>query len=258
MDNSADLIKSLKTVKHFRNLSLGDLASIVTSGTVRRFSAGATIFNEGEPCAGMFVLLRGMVHICKISPQGQINIMAVVEPVIMFNEITVLDGGTNPATAIAVKDSYVWQIGYEAFQALLQKIPQVGLSLLRVLARRNRQMIEQYEDLSFRSVVARTAKLLLDISNYGRRPIDRHACSINEMASRIAPVAWRASNVSASGWISMPSPSARVFRLATIYWISSTAMGSMPANGSSSRMNRGFVARALAISVLRLSPPDKV
>ena len=188
MEKPTDLINSLKTVTHFRNLSLGDLSLIVTAGTVRRFSAGATIFTEGEPCAGMFVLLRGMVHLCKISLQGQINIMAVVEPVIMFNEITVLDGGTNPATAIAVKDCFVWQIGYEAFQMLLQKIPQVGLSLLRVLARRNRQMIEQYEDLSFRSVVARTAKLLLDLSDYGRRPIDRRACSISEMAARISTV----------------------------------------------------------------------
>jgi CRP/FNR family cyclic AMP-dependent transcriptional regulator len=115
----------------------------------------------------MFVLMRGMVHLCKIGPQGQINIMAVVEPVIMFNEITVLDGGSNPVTAVAVKDCLIWQIGYDSFQALLEKIPQVGLSLLRVLARRNRQMIAQYEDLSFRSVIARTAKLILDLSEYG-------------------------------------------------------------------------------------------
>lgn len=188
MDNPSDLIDSIKTVKHFHNLSLNDLRLIVTAGVVHRFRAGATIFTEGEPCSGMFVLMRGMVHLCKIGPQGQINIMAVVEPIIMFNEITVLDGGPNPVTAIAVKDCFIWQIGYESFQALLEKIPQVGLSLLRVLARRNRQMISQYEDLSFRSVVGRTAKLLLDLSDYGRRPIDRHACSINEMASRIATV----------------------------------------------------------------------
>jgi CRP/FNR family cyclic AMP-dependent transcriptional regulator len=188
MDNPSDLVNSIKTVKHFQNLSLNDLRLIVTAGAVRRIRACATIFTEGEPCAGMFVLMRGMVHLCKIGPQGQINIMAVVEPIIMFNEITVLDGGPNPVTAVAVKDCIIWQIGYDSFQALLEKIPQVGLSLLRVLARRNRQMIMQYEDLSFRSVMARMAKLLLDLSDYGNHPIDRRACSINEMASRISTV----------------------------------------------------------------------
>ena len=37
---------------------------------------------------------------------------------------------------------------------------------------------------------------------------------------------------------------------------SSIAIGSMPANGSSSRRNFGELAKALAISVLLLSPPD--
>ena len=41
-----------------------------------------------------------------------------------------------------------------------------------------------------------------------------------------------------------------------IFWMSSTAIGSTPAKGSSSRMNRGRVASARAISTRRRSPPD--
>ena len=43
-----------------------------------------------------------------------------------------------------------------------------------------------------------------------------------------------------------------------IFWISVTAMGSMPANGSSSRMNFGETTRARVISTRRRSPPDSV
>jgi CRP-like cAMP-binding protein len=188
MKDSPNLLDPLRTVKHFRNLSLADLQSIVNAGQVRRFICGETIFGEGEPCSGMFVLIRGRIHLCKLGPQGQVNILSVLEPVIMFNEVAVLDGGTNPVTAIAVEDCLLWQIGHHAFQDLMGKIPQVGLSLLQVLAARNRQMIGRYEDLSFRSVVARTAKLLLDLSDAGRKPIDRRSCSIEEMARRIATV----------------------------------------------------------------------
>jgi CRP/FNR family transcriptional regulator len=91
-------------------------------------------------------------------------------------------------SALAIENSLVWQISHESFQALIERIPQVGLSLLRVLARRNREMIAHYEDLSFRSVVARTAKLLLDLSDNGHRTIIRRNCSIEEMASRVATV----------------------------------------------------------------------
>ena len=41
-----------------------------------------------------------------------------------------------------------------------------------------------------------------------------------------------------------------------MYWMSSTAMGSTPAKGSSRRTNLGSTARALAISQRLLSPPE--
>ncbi len=188
MADLPNLFESLRSVNHFRNLSPADLNTIITSGHIQRFLTGATIVSDGDPCSGMFVLLHGRVHLCKTGPDGQVNIMSVIEPVIMFNEVAVLDGGPNPFTAIAVETSMVWQISYESFQELLKRYPTVGLSLLRVLARRNRQMIAHYEDLSFRPVLARTAKLLLDLSDYGHRPIQRRGCSIEEMSSRIATV----------------------------------------------------------------------
>ena len=46
------------------------------------------------------------------------------------------------------------------------------------------------------------------------------------------------------------------FNFETINCISSTAIGSTPAKGSSNNINLGFVAKARAISVLLLSPPD--
>jgi len=188
MPNLPDLIAQLQTVEHFRNLPDADIRAIINAGRVRRFAADETIFAESEPCAGMFVLLQGQVHLRKLGPQGQESILAIVEPVIMFNEVPVLDGGTNLATAIAVTDCLTWQIGCEAFQALLQRYPQIGLGLLRVLARRNRLLVAQYEDISFRSVQARAAKLLLDLSDSGRQPIDRRKHPNRQMAARIATV----------------------------------------------------------------------
>jgi hypothetical protein len=44
----------------------------------------------------------------------------------------------------------------------------------------------------------------------------------------------------------------------TMRMISSTAMGSTPAKGSSSRMKLGLVVSARAISVRRRSPPDSM
>jgi CRP/FNR family transcriptional regulator len=188
MSDFPDLIAQLQQVEHFKRLPEADARAIVTAGRVRRFAAGETIFAEGAPCAGMFVLLTGQVHLRKLGPQGQESILAVIEPVIMFNEVAVLDGGPNLTTAAAAQDCLVWQIGCDSFQALLARYPMIGLGLLRVLARRNRLLVSQIEDLSFRTVQARAAKLLLDLSDFGAHPIDRRKHPNHELAARIATV----------------------------------------------------------------------
>jgi CRP-like cAMP-binding protein len=184
----ADLATRLGGVSHFRGLAPADLQAIVTAGALRRYQAGEAIFLEDDPCAGMFVLLSGEAHLCKQNPQGKQNILAVIQPVIMFNEVAVLDGGPNPVSAMAAQDTLVWRIAHPAFQELLKRYPLVGLSLLQVMAARNRMMVAQYYDLSFRSVLARTAKLLLELSQNGQRTINRRENPIHLMAKRIATV----------------------------------------------------------------------
>ena len=188
MQPPPNLIESLGRVEHFKRFPEAARAEIVNAGQVRRFPAGGIIFREGEPSAGMFVLFQGHVHLCKVGPQGQQSIVAEIEPVIMFNEVTVLDGGPNLTTAIALHDCMTWNINFDNFQALLSRYPIVGTSLLVVLAKRTRNLLSQYEDISFRSVVARTAKLLLDLSKHGATPIDRKAFTNADLAAKISTV----------------------------------------------------------------------
>jgi CRP/FNR family transcriptional regulator len=136
----------------------------------------------------MYVLLAGQVQLHKLSPEGRDNIMAVVEPVGMFNEVAVLDGGVNPATAVISQNATFWHISRQAFHRLLEQYPQIALGLLPILAARNRWLVSKYEDLSFRTVRARTAKLLLELSDYGRIPINRQEHTITTLAAQTCTV----------------------------------------------------------------------
>ena len=62
--------------------------------------------------------------------------------------------------------------------------------------------------------------------------------------------------VSRTLWSVMSTPMLRALRKLMMRWISITAIGSTPAKGSSSRMKRGCVASARAISTRRRSPPE--
>ena len=193
MENTQQLAERLGKVSHFMKLSLADRLAIILAGQMRLFSPDTVIFSEQEPCAGMFVLLKGHVHICKLGPQGQQTIIADITPVIMFNEVAILDGGPNPYTAIAMQNCFAWHISYQAYQRLLlrfakDKYMEVALGLLDIMASRYRQLLDSYADLSFLSVPVRVAKLIYELSQMGTQPIIRRETSINEMAAHISTV----------------------------------------------------------------------
>ena len=188
MYKTEELIQKVKLVSSFQNFTDSQIKEIIELGNISKYSVGEYLFVEGDPCSGMFVLLSGKVHLRKVGPQGQEAIMAVINPIIMFNEIAIIDGGPNPFSAIAIQDCAIWKITYENFHKILRKTPEIGIGLLNVFAKRNRVLISNFEDISFRSVAARTAKFLLDVSNFGTSVINRKDYSINDIAARLGTV----------------------------------------------------------------------
>jgi CRP/FNR family transcriptional regulator len=179
------IAKRMKRIIHFKDYSDRDLLSIVRAGNIRRYPAGKIIYHEGGSSYGLGVLFKGEVHLYKLGPRGQENIISVIKPVIMFNEISAIDGYENPETAVAYKNCIIWNAPPEVFKAGLDRFPELGLGLLPVLARRNRRLISKYADLSFRPVSERVAILLLSLSEHGKKKIIRKENSIQHMAALV-------------------------------------------------------------------------
>jgi len=180
--------KLLSSVSFFKNLGPTDLVRIINSGQLHRYKKDKYIYFKDDPSAGMYVLFTGKVHLCNYNCDGQSQIFSIIEPVTMFNEVTAIDGAPNPATAIAVKDCLTWNIGYEDFENLVRKYPDpvVGLAMMRVLAGRTRELIDLCGDLTFRTVVSRCAKLILELSNNGTNNIDRHDFPLADLSALLA------------------------------------------------------------------------
>lgn len=217
MDEISSLARQLKDVEYFKALKFSDLVTIVSAGQVKSFNHNQILFTEGAPCAGMYVLLKGRVTLYKTGPEGQVIILDCIQPVTMFNEVAILDGGANPLSAVTAEESTVWFVNRERFHVLLTRYPQVSIGLLKVLARRNRLMIDHYDDLSFRSVNARIAKHLLDLSENGTKLINRLENPIKTMAAHVVTTPEAVSRslqvISSQGIIEVDRKSIRVINL---------------------------------------------
>jgi CRP/FNR family transcriptional regulator len=128
----------------------------------RSFAAGETIFSEGEPPKGLYVLESGWVRVVKSSAQGREQVLQFVGSGEMFNTVAVFSSGVNPATAIALEPSDVTVLAREAVLEMLLSDPNFSLRVLENMADRLIYLVGLVADLSLRSVTGRLAQLILD------------------------------------------------------------------------------------------------
>jgi CRP/FNR family transcriptional regulator len=145
----------------FAGLPDAVLTALAAAAVERNFTRGQVIFLEGEPCAGLHIISAGEVKIFKLSAQGREHILQHLGPNGTFNEVAVLDGDPNPASAAAVTDATVCIITRDEIKRLAQAHPTLAWALIESTARRTRQLVAMVEDLALRSVRARLARLLL-------------------------------------------------------------------------------------------------
>ncbi len=151
----------LRRVPYFSSLSDDVLAAVAAAAIERRYGRGQVIFLEGEPCAGLHVIVEGEAKIFKVSPQGREQILHRAGPGETFNDVAVLDGGTNPASAAALSEVTLWIIRRPDIRRLAQAHPALAWALIEGIARRTRHLVAMVEDLALRSVKERLARLLL-------------------------------------------------------------------------------------------------
>ena len=181
----------LRRVPYFAGLTDEVLSALVAVAGSRHYARGQLILLEGDPCAGLYIVATGEIKIFKLSPQGREQIIHQMGPGGTFNDVAVLDGGPNPASAAATTDATLCIIGREDIRRLAHTYPQLAWALIESIARRARHLVSVVEDLSLRSVKARLARLLLAEAERvsGAGAIDRGQMMTQaEMAARLGTV----------------------------------------------------------------------
>jgi CRP/FNR family transcriptional regulator len=146
-------------------LSEPELAALASRAAMRRFDAGELLFSEGDPCAGLFIVVRGRVRIFKTSPGGREQVLSIEGPGGSIAELPVFDGGPYPASVSALEPSELVFLAREDFRTLCRENPEVGLKVLQVVGARLRRLVGIIEELSFSTVRHRLISWILRESN---------------------------------------------------------------------------------------------
>jgi CRP-like cAMP-binding protein len=158
---------------YFFGLSLSELDSIKPFFSEVLAERGEIILLEGESTDRLFFVAAGVVKLFRISTEGKEQTLEFVRPGGAINEVPVFDGGPNPASAQAMGPVLLYIISKSDLESILRVHPEVALKDIKVLAGRIRHLVSLIEDLSFRHVIGRVAKILLERAGDDVKPGQR-------------------------------------------------------------------------------------
>ena len=157
MENLEILKKSLL----FSGLDDEHLAEVAAISARRTFARGESLFTEGEPANGFYLLAAGNIKLCKVSPEGKEKVLHFVHPGETFAEAAFFGDGKYPAEARAMEAGEVLYLPKEGFLELMGRNPGFSLNLVISLSLMLRRFARQIEELSFADVTSRLASFLV-------------------------------------------------------------------------------------------------
>ena len=155
-------LEFLKGIPYFSGLGSVELESISKLIFEKAIDRAETVVFEGEPAAYLYFVASGAVKVFKTSAEGKEQILSIVRPGESFNDVPIFDGGPNPASARAMGPVLLYGVKRNDMETIFRNHPPIALNVINVLARRVRQLVSLVEDLSFRHVISRVARILFE------------------------------------------------------------------------------------------------
>jgi CRP/FNR family transcriptional regulator len=145
----------------FSGLPPEQLDKVTNIAVERSVGRGESIFFEGDPGDGFYMVAEGQVKIFKMSLDGKEQILHIFGPGEPFGEVPVFHGQPFPANAMALTRTRLLFFPRRQFVALVTEHPSLALNLLAMLSLRLRRFAAQIESLSLKEVPGRLAAYLL-------------------------------------------------------------------------------------------------
>jgi CRP-like cAMP-binding protein len=179
---------TLALIPLFAGLTDAEIQALARQAVEKRYASHEMLFWEGEPCAGIYLIVQGSVKIFKMSQGGREMMLALETAPSTVAELPLFDGGPYPASVRAVEPVTALFINKDDFQQVCRQYPDVALKLLAVVGRRLRHLVGVVEAMTFGSVTQRLSRLLLEASQAAGSETFDWPLTHQELASRLGTV----------------------------------------------------------------------
>lgn len=160
--------EAINSGRWFSSLSPSLRHDILRCACVKRYKDGELIAARGDQAETWCAVARGAARVSSTSITGKQVTLTYVEPGVWFGDIAMFDGDRRTHDAFAHGDTTLLNVSRADFRKILSEHVELSEALLRLQARRLRQMFGLIEDLNTLPLRARLAKQLVHLArSYG-------------------------------------------------------------------------------------------
>lgn len=159
----------------FCHLEGKDLEGFEHIKVTKAYPKGTTLFVEGQPATGVFMLCQGKVKLSTCSRDGKVIILEIAEPGDVLGLSAAINGADHETTAEVLELCQVNYVGTSDLLQFLQSNPGASLNAARQLSRNYQTAYRQICSLGLSDSVAdKLANLFLGWSGNGDRGDNIH------------------------------------------------------------------------------------
>ena len=161
----------------------GFQADLLALARPRRLNDGESLFVRGGAADGLCCVTAGALRIGTLNDQGQLTVLAHLEPYQWFGEISIIDGLPRTHDAVADGDTQVLVVPRAGLLALVEHQPGLWRELARLACRKLRvtfSVLEELAQLPLEERVLRRLRLLAQ--GYGSRDVPRQRIRLGQEA----------------------------------------------------------------------------
>ena len=130
------LARMLRNVEFFAPLTVGQLEKVLSNVRVHSFSAGETVFRQGEPGDAFYIVYKGSVEVRLPHLLILSKTVATLKEGNFFGEIALVSSEPRNATIVAAEPTLLFTLVSVDFQFVLRENPAAAQEMKRIAARR--------------------------------------------------------------------------------------------------------------------------
>lgn len=165
-----DIRSFLRHQPLFQELSDGQLSALVPCTHEVRGQKGQIIFQKGDPCEGMYLVVYGRIKLSISSAQGAEKVIEIIHPGQSFAEAVMFLGKPCPVMAQFLEDGLLLQVEARSIFAAIARDAAFAHRLLAGLSLRLHGLVRDVERYSVENALQRVIGYLLQGEDHPGQP----------------------------------------------------------------------------------------